>query len=105
AIGRRTAPPLSPVEGERWLIAADATGPFSGHENHITCFQDSAWSFFVPLPGWLLWVDDDAELYLWTGAAWTPIQHLFADLGVNATPDTTNRFALASPASLFNHEG
>jgi hypothetical protein len=105
ALGRRTAPPLAPVEGERWLIEGGATGPVSGHDNHIGCFQDGAWSFFAPLPGWLLWIDDDAALHLWDGAAWTPIQRLFADLGVNATPDATNRFALASPASLFNHEG
>ena len=50
--------------------------------------------------------DDDHLQYLTDSrgdARYTPIDPV--TLGVNATADTTNRLALSSPASLFNHEG
>ena len=50
--------------------------------------------------------DDDHQQYLTASrgdALYTPIYPV--TLGVNATADTTNRLAVSSPASLFNHEG
>jgi hypothetical protein len=50
--------------------------------------------------------DDDHPQYLTESrgdAHYTPVDPV--TLGVNATADTTNRLALSSPASLFNHEG
>ena len=50
--------------------------------------------------------DDDHPQYLTESrgdARYTPVDPV--TLGVNATADTTNRLALSSPASLFNHEG
>ena len=50
--------------------------------------------------------DDDQLQYLTASrgdARYTPIDPV--TVGVNATADMTNRLALSSPASLFNHEG
>ena len=50
--------------------------------------------------------DDDHLQYLTEGrgdARYTPIDPV--TLGVNSTADTTNRLAVSSPASLFNHDG
>ena len=50
--------------------------------------------------------DDDHLQYLTASrgdARYTPIDPV--TVGVNATADMTNRLALSSPASLFNHEG
>jgi hypothetical protein len=104
-----TVPPASPTDGDRYIVAPGATAAWLGKDGQIAAFQDGAWSFYAPREGWIAWVADEDRLYAWDGAAWivaggggvnpTPL------VGVNATADTTNRLAVSSPASLFNHEG
>lgn len=113
------APPATPAEGSRYLVAAAATGDWSGQSEKIAAFQDGAWMFYEPREGWIAWVADDHELAIYSAGAWaaftssgggsdpddiTELDDL-AHLGINATADTTNRLALKSPASLFDNEG
>jgi hypothetical protein len=107
------APPASPLDGARYLVAAAATGAWIGQSGKIAAFQDNSWSFFTPLEGWTAWVADEDKLIAYDGAGWvmagggggtasvnpTPL------IGVNTTADTTNRLAVSSPATLFNHAG
>lgn len=105
------APPGSPAEGARYIVAASASGAWSGQSGKIAAWQDGAWAFRTPREGWLAWVADEDKLYVHDGAAWA----LFASggasvnptplVGVNAIADTTNRLSVASPATLLNHEG
>jgi hypothetical protein len=103
-----TAPPGSPAEGARYIVAPAGTGAWLSKDGQIAAFQDGAWAYYAPREGWIAWVADEDRLYAWDGSAWivagggvnpTPL------VGVNATADTTNRLSLNSPASLFNHEG
>lgn len=172
-----SAPPESPDEGDRYIVGASPTGTWSGHAMHVAAWQDDAWAFYAPVAGWLAWVDDESQSYLFSGGGWIPapggggasfvpkgawssvatyatgdlVEHdghaflsniddnldnepdagtpgstsewtYFAVLaggggggggsvnpvslvGVNATADATNRLAVASPASLFSHDG
>ena len=108
------APPVTPIDGARYIVAAGATGPWAGQALKIAAFQDLAWTFFTALEGWIAWIADEDIAVAWNGSAWialasggggsasvnpTPL------VGVNATADTTNRLSVVSPASLFNHEG
>lgn len=102
------APPGSPAEGARYIVAGAPTGAWVGHATHIAAYQDGAWAFHVPLEGWRAWVADEDTVYAFNGTTWVasgggvnPVPLV----GVNATADTTNRLSVASPASLFNHEG
>lgn len=45
-------PPGSPVEGQRWIVAAAATGAWVGQSGKIAAWQDGAWVFYAPLDGW-----------------------------------------------------
>lgn len=134
------APPGSPAEGDRYIVAATPTGAWTGHATHIAAFQDGAWLFYPPVEGWLAWVADENALVVFDGAAWSSASsggggvtdhglltglgdddhpHYHNDargdarytpvapsmLGINATADMTNRFAVAALASLFNHVG
>ena len=47
-----TAPPAEPAEGDRYIIASPATGAWEGREGEIAAFQDGAWNFLSPRPGW-----------------------------------------------------
>jgi hypothetical protein len=102
-------PPVSPVDGARYIVAASPTGAWSGHTSKIAAWQDGAWAFFAPRTGWLAWIEDEATPVAWNGTAWVAIGGGSVNptplVGVNATADATNRLAVSSTASLFNHAG
>jgi hypothetical protein len=98
-------PPGGPAEGECYLVAAAPTGAWTGKAGKIACYVDAAWTFSTPLDGWMLFVVDANEFVLRQAGAWNAIGSIVGKLGVNATPDLTNRLSVASPASLFSHEG
>jgi hypothetical protein len=98
-------PPGSPAEGDAYLVAASPTGAWTGKAGHIACFVDGSWRFFVPLDGWLLYVEDDDVFIQRQSGSWTAVGSSFSTLGINATADLSNRFALSSDVSLFSHDG
>lgn len=103
-----TTPPASPANGDRHIVATGATGAWSGHDDEIAAYQDAAWIFYAPQPGWRAWVAAENALLIYNGSAWTASSASLNPtplVGVNATADTTNRLAVASAASLFNHSG
>lgn len=67
------APPGSPVDGERYIPAANATGAWAGKALTVAAFQDGAWMFYSPQPGWLAWIADESRLAVWNGTAWAII--------------------------------
>lgn len=105
----QAGPPASPTELSAFIVPAGGTGAFAGRADQVALFEDGGWSFLVPRAGWQAWVIDEAEHNLWTGTEWrrgSPLSGLGAERwGVNATADTTNRFAVSSDASLFSHAG
>ncbi|HWB44602.1 MAG TPA: DUF2793 domain-containing protein [Hyphomicrobiaceae bacterium] len=103
-----SAPPGSPAEGARYIVATGATGAWAGHDGEIAAYQDGAWMFYAPNEGWTAWVADEDALYAWDGSAWGEAagSPTGASIwGVSTTADTTNRLAVASDASLFTHAG
>jgi hypothetical protein len=66
------APPVSPADGERWLVAAGASGDWSGHDGAIAAWQNGAWTLHAPRAGWTCYVADEAALLVYDGAAWQP---------------------------------
>jgi hypothetical protein len=66
-------PPSSPSEGDRYIVAATATGDWTGHEGELAAFQDEEWHFYIPREGWLAWVADEDKLYVHDGAGWVPL--------------------------------
>jgi hypothetical protein len=106
------APPGSPADGERYLIAAGASGDWAGKDLQVAVFQDGGWSFLEPRPGWLCWVIDEDVLTVWNGTAWQDVDVAIPQalqnksmVGINTTADTTNRLSVRSDAILFSHDG
>lgn len=106
----RAAPPLSPNQGDRYAISENASGDWTGHEGEIAALQNNVWEFFKPQKGTLIWDEATQAVYVRRESGWQAI-HSESDyqnlpqLGVGAEADSTNRLAVASPASLFNHNG
>jgi hypothetical protein len=101
------APPGSPAEGERWIVGGSPTGAFSGHADEVAAWQDAAWQFSAPQPGWVAFVVDEATLYYWTGSSWdslqsaiTALQNLWL-LGIGTSADAANPLAAKLNNILF----
>ncbi|AWN35031.1 DUF2793 domain-containing protein [Methylobacterium radiodurans] len=104
----RPAPPPAPAEGDRYLVPAAPDGAWTGLAGQIACFQDGVWIGLAPRPGWLAYLVDEGEAYLFTGAGWTPLAATLrslrnlAGVGVNAVPDAENRLAVNADGALFS---
>ena len=109
----RTVPPSDPAPAQSHIVAAGASGAWAGHDDALAAWQDGAWAFFSPQPGWLAWLEDTGTLLVWTGTEWIeasgtgsgPASVNPASLvGVNTLADSTNKLAVKSDAVLFSHD-
>jgi len=74
-------PPSSPNEGDRYLIASDATDDWSGHDGDITWYENGAWYFIPKKEGMFVYVKDEDKLYYYNGSSW---QEFASGSGSNA---------------------
>lgn len=103
-----SAAPMSPAEGERHIVDADANGAWDGWDGDVAVYVDGAWMRLTPLPGWRAWVEDEGRLLVYSGSAWEQPDRAsamqFDGLGIRATADAANRLAVKSDAVLFSHD-
>lgn len=108
SVGTNT-PPGSPVAGDCYVIGSAPTGAWVGQAKKFT-FYTTGWNFITPWEGLTVWANDVNTLTTYDGTNWvatvnlTSFQNLTM-LGVNTSADSTNKFAVASSAILFNHIG
>ncbi|MDZ4128655.1 MAG: DUF2793 domain-containing protein, partial [Hydrogenophaga sp.] len=100
-----TAPPGSPADGDRYIVASGATGDWAGWDLNVAFWTDGAWMRLVPRTGWRAWVEDEGLLLVYDGAGWigtTPaaLQNL-ALLGLGTTTDAANPFSAKLNAALW----
>jgi len=100
-----TAPPASPSEGDRYIVATGATGDWSGWDLNVAFWTDGAWLRLPPRVGWRAWVEDEAMLLVYDGTDWigtTPdlLQNM-ALFGLGATADASNPFSAKLNAALW----
>jgi hypothetical protein len=94
-----SAPPGAPADGDRYIVAAGATGAWLGRDHQIAAWSGGAWTFHAPREGWLAWVQDEDVCLSFDGAGWVPLagggselQNL-TRLGLGTAADATNPFA------------
>jgi hypothetical protein len=61
---RTPTPPVAPVEGDRYLITAPATGVWVGEEDKIATFNGTIYVFTTPTNGMSVKVDDEDNALL-----------------------------------------
>ena len=101
------APPSTPLAGDCYIVASAPTGLWAGKTKNIA-YYNNGWKFIEPKEGLIIWVNDEDKVYIYNGAAWVAYGESFSNLsllGVNATADSGNKFAVASDAILLNHNG
>ena len=104
-----TEAPGDPSSGDRYIVAAGATGDWAGWDLDIAFFLDGAWMQLTPAEGWLAWVREEDTLLAWDGAAWTPVADAgsassFSMMGINSTADSTERFTVKADQVFFSHD-
>ena len=67
-----SAPPGSPAEGARYIVASGASGAWAGWVGSVALWVNGAWMRLIPQIGWMCWVEDESTALVWTGSAWTP---------------------------------
>jgi hypothetical protein len=103
----RTAPPSSPAEGERHVVASGATGVWAGHANAIATWQDGAWAFLAPRTGWCIWSVADNVVFVFDGSHWRDQRDLPVTLdnavhvGINTSANSPNLLSVKSNAALL----
>jgi len=100
-----TAPPASPSEGDRYIVASGATGDWADWDLNVALWTDGAWLRLPPQIGWRAWVEGDAMLLVYDGAGWistTPpaLQNL-TRIGLGGTADASNPFLAQINAALW----
>lgn len=67
------APPVTPAEGDRYIVAASPTGTWAGQTKKIAAYQDAAWLFYAAKEGWIAWIADENIAVVFDGSDWTPL--------------------------------
>lgn len=65
--GEAATPPVTPVEGENWLVAAGADGAWSGEDGKLAAFQSGTWLFASPNEGMRLFDRATGQVLLYRG--------------------------------------
>ncbi len=101
------APPVSPAEGERYLVGAAPTGAFAGHAGALAVFDDGAWRFLAPRKGWRTYVEAEGRFLLFDGIAWISLPVAISEVqnlrlaGIGTTADAGNPLSARLNAALF----
>ncbi len=63
-------PPVTPDDGDCWIVAAAATGAWAGREKAIACWTEGGWRFVAPRTGLSIWVVDRANSMHYLDGVW-----------------------------------
>jgi hypothetical protein len=75
-------PPVSPSNGDAYLLIATPSGAWSGHQYAIAVWDTQVtnsgtnttnpqWVFYEPNPGWIVWNVATTSFLGWTGSSWS----------------------------------
>lgn len=67
-----TAPPGGESNGDAYIVGTSPSGAWSGHENDIAVYTESAWYFITPEQGQLFYIEDEEVLSVFkTATGWS----------------------------------
>jgi hypothetical protein len=72
-----TSPPVSPTNGDTYVVGAGATGAWSGQDSSIVYWStdnpftpNGEWEFYAPHAGWMVINRGDNTPYIFNGSTW-----------------------------------
>lgn len=96
---------ITPADGEAWLIAASATGTWSGKDGNLALYVNTGWLYFMAKEGMRIWVKDEDKKSTFDGSAW--VDETPGGAGLTAATDTdiwtgTSATKAITPDALFD---
>ena len=64
-------PPVAPVSGRAWIVAAGASGIWAGHDGQIAAFGSGGWRYLMPREGCVAWQRDLQRFAVRTVTGWS----------------------------------
>ena len=101
--GTSATPPTAPINGSNWLVAASATGAWTGQDNNIACYQNGNWIFLMPKLGMNVF-DHSLQQYRHFGGVWQNATTPSIPTG-GTVVDTQARTAIANLISALTEAG
>jgi hypothetical protein len=68
-----STPPVSPADGDCYLVKATGTGTWAGKDGKVAYFLNTAWVFITPREGFTAWVNDEDVFVGYDGSLWNTI--------------------------------
>ena len=99
-----TAPPGTPAIGDRHIIAAIASGLWTGKENQIAEWSSTGWLYTVPNKGYALYNEEDNRQYVFNGTAWVDFGGAIATGTPVEITDATNAGGAATTVAKSDHQ-
>lgn len=112
-------PPVSPNNGDAYLLVGTPAGAWAGHQNAIAVWStgvtlsgtntpNPSWVFYAPNPGWTAWNTATAQVLTWNGSAWVVVGIALpltvANGGTSATTAAAARTSLSAAQSGVNSD-
>jgi hypothetical protein len=66
-------PPGSPSDGDCYLVAASATGAWSGQAGKIAFYMNTSWEFITAKEGFTAWINDEDIFVGFNGTTWDEV--------------------------------
>lgn len=101
-----TTPPVSPVDGDVFLLGSSPTGAWSGQGGKVALYF-AGWIYKSPKAGWRAFVRDEGKLYVFDGTVWRLLAATSLEGSVSWTPGTlangggVSSSALSVPGAAF----
>ena len=68
-------PPVSPNDGDGYVVGALATGAWAGQTNTIAVWLQGAWIFTTPATGWRVWCVANSTFFSFNGTRWVKLSN------------------------------
>lgn len=68
-----TSPPGSPSDGATYIVAAGASGAWTGLSGRVVVWDDvgAAWVDYTPRIGWIAYIEDEQVLSAYKAGGWS----------------------------------
>jgi hypothetical protein len=101
--GEAVDPPVSPAEGECWLVASGATGEWAGEDGKLAARQAGNWLFIAPKDGMRLFDHATGQVLLYRNGWQRPAAPVAPSGG--SVIDAEARTAIAELISALSEAG
>ncbi len=98
------APPMSPAQGQGWLVAKGASGAFANRDGAVAIWTAGGWRFAAPFEGMSAWKRDDGAVARRRSASWQ-VEPPVAVPGGGSVIDTEARQAIGELISSLRNFG